>query len=68
LDWPPPAPEGATEVPDVFTWSGPPVFAETRLPLKINITEIAKSDRAFDMAFIGVSLVCGSAAYLLFTP
>ena len=45
-------------MPDVFTWLGPPVFAEARLPLKVNISEIAKSDTAFDMAFIAVSLIC----------
>jgi hypothetical protein len=42
-------------VPDVFTWLGPPVFAEATLPLKVNISEIAKRDTAFDIA---ISLIC----------
>ena len=56
---PAPEPEGAAEVPDVFTWPGPSVFAKTWLPLKVNATEIARSTAAFDIAFMAVSLICG---------
>jgi hypothetical protein len=53
LDWLPPVGEGATDVPDVFTWLGPPPpLAKTMLPLKVNAAATANSVAAFDIAFI----------------
>jgi hypothetical protein len=62
LDWLPP--EGAAEVTDFFSWPGPPVFAKTWLPLKINAAEIATSDTAFDIVVIAVSLICSRSLTL----
>lgn len=43
------------EVPDVFTWLGPPVFAEAMPPLAPNATEIKTSVAAFAIAFMLLS-------------
>jgi hypothetical protein len=43
------------EVPDVFTWLGPLVFAEAMLPLAPNATEITTSVAAFAIAFMLLS-------------
>lgn len=47
LVWLPPAPEGAADVPHVFTWLGPPDLAKTWLPPDVNATEIARSETTF---------------------
>jgi hypothetical protein len=63
---PAPEPEGAAEVPDVFTWPGPSFFAKTWLPFAANAAEIARSITTFDIAFMAVSPICGPLFFLSF--